>query len=112
MAITLPIHSTTTPTRHTLGDSASAFWYKRAEVLDKWVVAFAILAPFTNIPQLLKIFTEQKSDLSVLSWSLYLLFNIPFIVHGLIRNDKVVLFNAGLNMVMQAGVLIGIAFYG
>jgi hypothetical protein len=85
--------------------------HPKLDTLDRTILLFAILAPFTNIPQLMKIFTEQHADLSLTSWSLYALFNIPLLSHGLIRKDKVVLFNTSLNMVMQICIVIGILLY-
>lgn len=111
MAVTLPTHIAAADARRTLPGSVHTFWHERVEPLDRWIVVFAILAPFTNIPQLFKIFVEHKADLSVASWMLYLCFNIPFVLHGLIHKDNVVLFNAALNMVMQITVLIGIGLY-
>ena len=88
------------------------FAHPKLDALDHSILLFAIIAPFTNIPQLLKVFVEQKADLSLLSWILYALFNIPLFTHGLIRKDKVVLFNTALNMVMQMLIVAGILIYG
>jgi len=85
--------------------------HPKLDTLDRTILLFAILAPFTNIPQLLKIFVEQKADLSLASWSLYALFNIPLLTHGFIRKDNIILFNTGLNMVMQLLIVMGIFLY-
>lgn len=83
----------------------------RADALDRTILLFAVAAPFTNIPQLLNIYVQHRADLSLVSWTLYAAFNIPLFVHGWIRNDKIILFNSSLTIVMQLLVIAGILLY-
>lgn len=83
----------------------------RAEALDRTILLFAVVAPFTNIPQLVNIYVQHRADLSLLSWTLYAAFNIPLFIHGWMRKDTVVLFNSSLTIVMQLLVIAGIVLY-
>lgn len=74
--------------------------------LDKWILYFSVMAPFTNVPQILKIYVEKDAGISLFSWVLYLFFGIPFIVYGVVHKDKVILFNSVINMVMRV-IIIG-----
>ena len=85
---------------------------KHIHQLDNFVLFVAVAAPFSSIPQLLKVFIEQQAELSILSWSLYVLLSIPLVVYGIVHREKVVLFNAGLNMIMQLAIMVGILLYG
>ncbi len=112
MSVSLPIHTITAERPHgVFARLAALFRRPQADHLDHYIVLFAIAAPFTNIPQILKVYLEHDGNLSLLSWSLYALFNIPLITHGVIRKDKVVLFNTTLNMCMQIMVIAGILLY-
>lgn len=87
------------------------FWHPRVDTLDKWISAFAVLAPFTSLPQLFSVYVERRADLSLPSWTMYVLFNIPFLLHGVLRKDYVVLFSASLNMCLQGLIVVGILLY-
>lgn len=112
MSLLLPIQDITAQRRSGFFMRVLAFMrHPRVDPLDRCILVFAVLAPFTNIPQILKIYTEGHADLSLTSWSLYVLFNIPLFTHGLIRRDRIVLFNTLLTMVMQLCVVTGILLY-
>jgi len=84
---------------------------KRIHALDKFVLWVAIIAPFTSIPQVIKVYVEGSADLSVVSWAFYAIFSIPLIMYGLVHREKIVLFNSTLNFCMQVSVVLGIFLY-
>ncbi len=90
--------ATFTPQTHTPG-------------LDRFVLMVAIIAPFTNIPQILKIYVQGNAEASLISWMLFALFSVPLIVYGVVHREKVIMFNASLNFVMQVTVCVGIVVY-
>ena len=75
------------------------------------ITVFAVCAPFTNIPQLLKVYVERAADLSLLSWSLYVVFTIPFIIYGIVDRDRLVLMNSSINLVLLIAIVVGILLY-
>jgi hypothetical protein len=112
MSVALPLQAIALPSAPRFGARLLALFHKpKAVLLDRVILLFAVLAPFTNIPQLLLIYVGHKADLSLASWTLYVLFNIPLFTHGLIRNDRIILFNTALNMCMQLLVVAGILLY-
>lgn len=87
------------------------FHKPKLDTLDHWILLVAVCAPFTNIPQILTVYIDHNTGISLLSWSLYALFNIPLLTHGIIRKDTIVLFNSGMNMLMQISVVVGALLY-
>lgn len=57
--------------------------------LDKLLVVIAVIGPLMTFPQILKIYIEKQAiGVSVLSWSLFTLFNIPWIIYGFVHKEK------------------------
>jgi len=80
-------------------------------MIKRAITVFAVVAPFTNVPQLVKIYSERSADLSLLSWSLYIVFTIPFIIYGIVDRDRLVLINSCMNLVMLITIVTGILLY-
>ncbi len=95
---------------------ANTYHHLRVEngrsTFDKVVLVFAIIAPFTSIPQVLKVYVEQSAGVSLASWCMYAFFTIPLIIYGFVHRDRVVQFNASLNFLMQVSVVVGVLIYG
>ena len=81
-------------------------------LLDNILLVLAGLTPLTSIPQLLKVFLEKDSDLSLLSWSLYTIFCIPWILYGMTHKDKLIVFAYSANLGIHILIVYGILIYG
>jgi uncharacterized protein with PQ loop repeat len=80
---------------------------------DKFIYGVVIIAPITNIPQLLKVWVgKDASGVSALSWFLFSSISIAWLGYGILHKDKpILLMNAAL-MVIQAGIAVGAIVYG
>jgi len=80
---------------------------------DKFIYLVVIIAPITNIPQLLRVWIEKDaSGVSSLSWFLFSGISITWLVYGILHKDKhILLMNAAL-MIIQALIAIGAIVYG
>jgi len=66
----------------------SGYWIR---FLDRATFAMGIIGPFTDIPQILKILEAQTSaGVSVLAWAGAAVFDIPFLLYGIVHKDKAI----------------------
>ena len=80
---------------------------------DKFIYLIVIIAPITNIPQLLRVWIEKDaSGVSSLSWFMFSGISITWLVYGILHKDKhILLMNTAL-MIIQALIAIGAIIYG
>ena len=90
--------------------SKNGFWITS---LYYTTLIVGIIAPFTALPQILKIFIEQNAaGVSLLSWSLFVLFAIPFIIWGIVQRDAPIAVTYSLWATADLVVVIGVLIYG
>lgn len=93
-----------------LSDVRRKYWEKR---LYKITLFVGVAGPLTNLPQLLEIYiTRNATGVSELSWFLYLVADIPFILWGIVRNDKPVFATYSLWFISNLFILVGALVYG
>lgn len=81
--------------------------------LDKLLVFVAVVGPLANISQIIKIYGEMDAEgVSLTSWCMYAVFNIIWIVYGIVHKEKTILLAHILWFLTQAVVVIGIILYG
>lgn len=62
---------------------------RSVKMIDKWVMAVGILAPLSSVPQILQIVTTHDSrGVSAVTWSLYILLAIFWLVYGIAHEEK------------------------
>jgi uncharacterized protein with PQ loop repeat len=84
-------------------------WVRR---LDYLVFVVGVLGPIANIPQIMKIYSERNAaGLSFLAWSLFLVFNIPWLLYGIVHKAKPIILAHTLWFSTELIVLIGIVMY-
>ena len=84
----------------------------RIKFLYSITLIAGIIGPFTNVPQILKIFIQQNAaGVSLLSWSLYVVFDIPFIIWSIVQRDTPVFVTYSLWLISNFFVVIGILMY-
>ena len=96
------------------------FSEKRRYESNPWVkflysttITAGIIGPLTNGPQILKIFVGRNATgVSLLSWSLFALFDIPFIIWSIVQRDVPVFVTYSLWFVSNFLVVIGVLMYG
>ena len=83
-------------------------WIRR---LDNLVLFCGILGPVVSLPQVYRLYSLQNATgLSLLSWSLFMIFDVPWIIYGLVHKAKpVMVAYVGwflVNLAMVAGILL------
>jgi len=72
-------------------------------------MAVAIVEPLTTLPQIINVFTKSNvAAISVLTWALYALFEVIWVIYGLtIKNRPIVITNT-LWILMDLAVVVGV----
>jgi uncharacterized protein with PQ loop repeat len=86
---------------------------KYIKFLDKIILAIAVIGPALTIPQIFRIFYYQNATgVSIITWSLYVLFDIPWIVYGVIHKEKPIIIAYAFWVLTGLIVVLGILMYG
>ena len=81
--------------------------------LDQLLVIVAIIGPLLDVPQIYKIYyLKNAAGVSVLSWSLYAFFDIPWIAYGFVHKEKPIIIAYSFWFVTNLIVIIGTLIYG
>lgn len=85
---------------------------KTKAMFDKVLLVLAGMWPIANLPQALQVHIAQDvSGLSLLSWSAYVFFTIPWIIYGFLHKDKLIQFAYIANLILYSSVVAGILMY-
>ncbi|MBU0615950.1 MAG: hypothetical protein KJ601_07715 [Nanoarchaeota archaeon] len=80
--------------------------------LDKLLVVVAAIGPLNNLPQIIKIYLyHNAAGVSPLSWLLYTIFDIPWIIYGAVHKEFPIVLAYVLWMITNSIVLIGALIY-
>jgi uncharacterized protein with PQ loop repeat len=75
--------------------------------LDQLLVGVAIIAPLMVIPQIYMIIsTKSAIGVSPLTWGLFALFNIPWLVYGIVHKEKPIIIGYILWLLVNSTVVI------
>lgn len=89
----------------------STHFWKR--LLDTLVYTVGILGPLATIPQVYKIYAfEDATGISPLSWILWAVMDIPWILYGLAHREYPLVLTYTLWCVFNSLVFIGALLYG
>jgi uncharacterized protein with PQ loop repeat len=81
--------------------------------LDHLVLCVGIIGPLTAVPQILKIFLLQDaSGVSLLSWLLPGLLDVPWIIYGLVHKERPIAVTYSLWFLANLTVAVGVLLYG
>ncbi len=76
------------------------------------VTVVAIIYPLTTLPQVIDIFRNHKADgISVLTWALYLIFTVFFLLYAVRRQLTPLIIGYSLWLVMEGAVVVGAIIY-
>lgn len=86
-------------------------FFKRA--LDVMVYVVGFLGPAFTIPQIWGIYAgANASGVSALTWGAYALFDIVWIVYGIVHKERIITFTYVLWLIMNGVVAVGALIYG
>ena len=81
--------------------------------LDRLLLVVAVLGPISALPQVIKIFVLRSVEgVSFLSWSMWLILGIPWLIYGFVHKNKPIIAAYTLWFIMNLAVIIGILIYG
>lgn len=82
-------------------------------LLDTVVYIVGVLGPAMTLPQIIKIFLFQNADgVSALTWGAYALFDIPWIIYGLVHREPPIAIAYFLWLICNSIVFFGALTYG
>ncbi len=80
-------------------------------ILDEIIQFVSVAAPLTIVPQIYNIWIEKNVDgVSLLTWTLFLIFAIPLFTYSLVHKDKKLMLMYFLFMIADALVIAGVIF--
>ena len=80
--------------------------------LDQFLIVIAILGPIASIPQIYKIFFyKSAAGISVISFGIFAIFNIPWIIYGVVHKEKPIVLAYILWLISNTLVVIGALMY-
>lgn len=80
--------------------------------LDKTVLVFSVIYPLTTLPQIIQIFVNKSAgDISIITWSSYLVCTIPFLMYSIVHKSKPLVINYSLWTLMTAIMVVGAIIY-
>jgi MtN3 and saliva related transmembrane protein len=87
-------------------------YHPSVRMLDNIVLIAGILGPLLTLPQIYKIYVfKEVAGLSFISWFMYAVFNIPWVVYGVVHKAKPILYSQIGWMLTNAFVALGILLY-
>ncbi len=82
-------------------------------IIDKLMVVAAVLHPLMTLPQVIKIYSTQSAkDLSLLTWVMYFMLGLIFLLYALAHKIKPLIVTQVLWGLMDGAIFIGILLYG
>jgi uncharacterized protein with PQ loop repeat len=80
--------------------------------VDAVVRVTAVAAPLANLPQIVRIYTTQQAgSLSLVSWMLFLLCNIPMLAYGMLHRERIIVTYTSIALCMEVIVIAGILLF-
>ena len=85
---------------------------KYIRFLDQFLLVVACIGPVMSLPQILKIYVHKNAaGVSLLSFSLFAVFNIPWVIYGIVHKDKPITIAYILWFFSNITVVIGTIMY-
>lgn len=86
--------------------------HKGVRFLDNLLLVIAVIGPLVNVPQMFKIYTLKSAmGVSLLTFSLYAFFDIPWIAYGIVHKEKPIIIAYSLWLITNIVVIAGIIAY-
>lgn len=80
--------------------------------LDRFLIVIAVLGPIISIPQIIALYNAQSADgFAFITWFMYLLLNVPWIVYGFVHREKPIIAAYLLWFISNLLMVIGIILY-
>ena len=83
-------------------------------VFEPLMLAMGILTPFATIPSITKLYfthSEHASGLSLITWSIYSVASLLWLVYGMLNRKPPIAISNGLGLVTNLLMVIGILMH-
>ena len=81
--------------------------------LDNFLLIVAVLGPLITLPQIIEIyFVKNVSGVSIITWGLFALGAIPWVIYGFVHKEKPIIISYALWFVLALLIVVGVLFYG
>jgi uncharacterized protein with PQ loop repeat len=88
-------------------------WRKKLTPVEQLMFVVSFMYPFTAIPQVYKVYsTQDVSSLSLLSWSLYVVFASIFLAYSFRKKLLPLIIEGGLWLIVDMLMVLAILLYG
>jgi len=85
---------------------------KMTVFLERLMIFVAVVGPFANLPQLLKIWIKKKTNgVSLVSWILFSILSLVWLIYGIVKKDKYIIIALGITLILQLLIVIGTVIY-
>jgi len=86
---------------------------KWKRLIDKAIYVAGVFGPLMTAPQLFRIWYHKSAvDVSVLTWSGYLIAAIIWLIYGILHKNKPIIITYALWVLLETLVVIGTLVYG
>jgi uncharacterized protein with PQ loop repeat len=86
---------------------------KPKHIIDRLIFFVALTQPLAAIPQIIAIYTRQDAhSLSLLSWIIYLVFDIMWLWYGVTDKQRAVIVSAVMFATLDGFTLVSAFIYG
>lgn len=83
------------------------------KVINKSIFLIALVQPLSTVPQVITVFSSHNAtSLSILSWLLYVIFDLAWLWYGIDEKQKAIIVSAAMFSFLELLVLIGAILYG
>jgi len=84
----------------------------KIRALDNMLLVIAVIGPLVNLPQVIKIFSlKTAAGVSAITFSLFALFDIPWIAYGVVHKEKPIIISYTLWLITNLMVVVGTVVY-
>jgi len=85
---------------------------RSVKVLDRWVLAMGILAPFSTLPQIVQVITTGTSaGISLTTWVLFMVFAVFWLAYGIVHEATPIIVTNALWLVMEVVLIATVLMY-
>ncbi len=86
--------------------------HKELKEINKVIMVVAIVEPLTTLPQVVQVMVDKDvSGVSVLTWGLYVFFEVIWLIYGLAIKNKPIAITNLLWIIMDALVVVGVLLH-
>lgn len=80
---------------------------KYVRAIDRWAMVIGVLAPLASLPQVFQIIETKNADgVSVLTWVLYMLLSILWIIYGIAHKERVIVVTNILWLILELFIVV------